>query len=94
MSAETKQPEANESLLTAAPKQVVRPFVRVLEGIGSSLQLLAEAARHLPTLPRQFPRFIEQCHLIGYTTLPIVGILSFFIGSVLALQSEIGRAHV
>jgi phospholipid/cholesterol/gamma-HCH transport system permease protein len=38
-------------------------------------------------LPRQWGRFIEQCYLIGYTTLPIVAILSFFIGSVLALQS-------
>ncbi len=41
----------------------------------------------MPTLPRQFGRFIEQCFLIGYTSLPIVTILSFFIGSVLALQS-------
>jgi phospholipid/cholesterol/gamma-HCH transport system permease protein len=74
--------EENESILTSAPRQAVRPFVRVLEGIGSCLSLLFEAARHLPTLPRQFGRFIEQCYLIGYTTLPIVAILSFFIGSV------------
>jgi len=59
----------------------------VLEGIGSAILLAVRAARYAPTLPRQFPRFIEQCYLIGYTTLPIVTILSFFIGSVLALQS-------
>ena len=59
----------------------------ILEGIGSTLLLLARSARHLPTLPRQFGRFIEQCYMIGYTTMPIVAILSFFIGSVLALQS-------
>jgi phospholipid/cholesterol/gamma-HCH transport system permease protein len=41
----------------------------------------------VPTLPRQFGRFVEQCYLIGYTTLPIVAILSFFIGAVLALQA-------
>lgn len=62
-------------------------ITRVLEGIGSAVLLLARSLRYLPTLPRQFHRFIEQCHLIGYTTLPIVAILSFFIGSVLALQA-------
>lgn len=59
----------------------------VLTGIGSTLLLLVRAVRYLPTLPRQFGRFIDQCYLIGYTTLPIVAILSFFIGSVLALQA-------
>lgn len=65
----------------------MKQLLRVLEGIGSTIQLLLRAARYVPTLPRQFGRFIEQCYLIGYTTLPIVAILSFFIGSVLALQS-------
>src|SRR5947207_15866777 len=60
---------------------------RVLEGIGSTILLLVRAASYAGTLPRQFGRFIEQCYLIGYTTLPIVAILSFFIGSVLALES-------
>lgn len=59
----------------------------ILEGIGSTILLLVRAVSYLPTLPRQFGRFIEQCYLIGYTTLPIVAILCFFIGSVLALQS-------
>jgi phospholipid/cholesterol/gamma-HCH transport system permease protein len=65
----------------------MRQLTRVLEGIGSALLLLSRSFKYLPTLPRQFGRFIEQCYLIGYTTLPIVAILSFFIGSVLALQS-------
>ncbi len=62
-------------------------LLRILEGIGSTLQLLLRAASYVPSLPRQFGRLIEQCYLIGYTTLPIVAILSFFIGSVLALQA-------
>lgn len=62
-------------------------FSRLLAGIGSTVQLLLQSLAYLPTLPRQFGRFIEQCYLIGYTTLPIVAILSFFIGSVLALQA-------
>ncbi len=59
----------------------------ILEGIGSTLLLLARAARYVGTLPRQFGRFVEQCYVIGYTTMPIVAVLSFFIGSVLALES-------
>jgi phospholipid/cholesterol/gamma-HCH transport system permease protein len=62
-------------------------LLRILEGIGSTLQLLLRAASYLPSLPRQFGRLVEHCYLIGYTTLPIVAILSFFIGSVLALQA-------
>jgi phospholipid/cholesterol/gamma-HCH transport system permease protein len=60
---------------------------KIFEHIGGTLLLLNRTLKYVPTLPRQFPRFIEQCYLIGYTTLPIVTILSFFIGSVLALQS-------
>lgn len=59
----------------------------LLGHIGGVVLLLTRTARFAPSLPRQFPRFIEQCYLIGYTSLPIVTILSFFIGSVLALQS-------
>ncbi len=59
----------------------------ILGHIGGTLLLLGRSMKYIGTLPRQFPRFIEQCYLIGYTTLPIVTILSFFIGSVLALQS-------
>ena len=62
-------------------------FTALCEGIGAALMMLWRAASHIKTLPRQFPRFIEQCHMIGYTTMPIVTILSFFIGGVLALQT-------
>jgi phospholipid/cholesterol/gamma-HCH transport system permease protein len=62
-------------------------FTRILDSVGSTWLLLVRSLGYLPSLPRQFGRFIEQCYLIGYTTLPIVAILSFFIGSVLALQA-------
>src|SRR5688500_16233004 len=65
----------------------MKQLTAIFAGIGSAVQLLAEALKHAHTLPRQFPRFIEQCFLIGYSSLPIVAILSFFIGSVLALQA-------
>ncbi len=65
----------------------MKQLTAVIDHIGSAVLLLVRSLKFVPTLPRQFPRFIEQCYLIGYTTLPIVTILSFFIGSVLALQS-------
>jgi len=65
----------------------MKQLLGILEGIGSTFLLLVRAASYAGTLPRQRGRFVEQCYLIGYTTLPIVAILSFFIGSVLALQA-------
>jgi phospholipid/cholesterol/gamma-HCH transport system permease protein len=65
----------------------MKQLTAILEGFGSTFQLLVRALSYAGTLPRQRARFIEQCYLIGYTTLPIVAILSFFIGSVLALQA-------
>jgi phospholipid/cholesterol/gamma-HCH transport system permease protein len=65
----------------------------VLGHIGGTVQLLLRTSRHVNSLPRQFGRFIEHCYLIGYTSLPIVTILTFFIGSVLALQSGYSMEH-
>ena len=59
----------------------------VLESAGSLVILLLRSISYAATLPRQWARFIEQCFLIGYTTLPIVAVLSFFIGTVLALEA-------
>jgi len=65
----------------------MKQITAILEGFGSTLLLLLRALSFSGTLVRQRARFFEQCYLIGYTTLPIVAILSFFIGSVLALQA-------
>jgi hypothetical protein len=53
---------------------------------------MVRSLSYVGTLPRQFRRFIEQCYMIGYTTLPIVAILSFFIGTVLALRGGLRDA--
>jgi phospholipid/cholesterol/gamma-HCH transport system permease protein len=60
---------------------------RILEGVGSVVLLFWRSMSYVGSLPRQWARFIDQCYLIGYTTLPIVAILSFFIGTVLALEA-------
>src|SRR6187431_488906 len=63
-------------------------YLKAIVGhIGGTVLLLVQSLKYVHTLPRQFSRFIEQCYLIGFTSLPIVTILTFFIGSVLALQA-------
>ena len=65
----------------------MKVLYNLCESLGAALLMVARAASHWRTLPRQWPRFIDQCYVIGYTTLPIVTILCFFIGSALAQQS-------
>jgi len=65
----------------------MKQILGIIEGIGETVLLVARSARYANMLPRQFPRFIEQCYQIGYKTMPIVTILCFFIGSALAQQS-------
>jgi phospholipid/cholesterol/gamma-HCH transport system permease protein len=65
----------------------MKQLTEIFAGIGSAILLLIRSVSYVGTLPRQFGRFIEQCYLIGYTTFPIVLILSGFIGGVLALQA-------
>jgi phospholipid/cholesterol/gamma-HCH transport system permease protein len=65
----------------------MKQLTAVFDHIGAVVLLLLRTLGFAPTLGRQFPRFVEQCYLIGYNSLPIVTILTFFIGSVLALQS-------
>ncbi len=60
-----------------------------LEGFGSAIVLAFRAFTSLPTAPRILKRVIEHTFLGGYASLPIVSILCFFIGAVLALQAGI-----
>lgn len=62
---------------------------RNLDALGSALILAFRAFASLPAAPRILKRTAEHGYLGGYTTLPIVTILCFFIGAVLALQSGI-----
>ncbi len=60
-----------------------------LDGFGSGLILACRAFATLPSAPRILKRTTEHAFLSGYSSLPIVTILCFFIGSVLALQTGI-----
>lgn len=64
----------------------MNPISKALDGLGACVLMLVRSLRHLPSLPRQLPRLVDQCLFMGYATLPLVAILSIFIGGVLALQ--------
>ncbi len=57
------------------------------ESIGYALTLAARAFWMLPRAPRILKRVVEHTFLGGYASFPIVSILCFFIGAVLALQA-------
>ncbi len=59
----------------------------MVESIGSGVFLLGRTIRQLGALPNQLKRVLEQCHYIGYMTFPLVFVLSFAIGAVVALQT-------
>lgn len=62
------------------------PFAQILDAIGSGVLMTWRTIRHVPSLPKQWHRLIDQCFFMGYATVPLVVILSVFIGAVLALQ--------
>lgn len=61
-------------------------FLEIFEWLGSGVQMTLKTFRYLPSLPRHWKQLVDQCLFMGYATVPLVGILSFFIGAVLALQ--------
>jgi len=65
----------------------MKKLTSIFEGIGSAVLMTERAFFMLPAAPRIIRRVVEQTFIGGYTSLPIVSILSFFIGGVLALQA-------
>ncbi len=64
----------------------MKALLELFEWIGSGVQMALKTMSYIPSLPRQWKRLLEQCLFMGYATVPLVAILSFFIGAVLALQ--------
>lgn len=64
-----------------------QPIRKHIEYTGQSCMLFAESVRYLPSALKQIHRIIDHAYFMGYMTLPIVGVLSFFIGAVLALET-------
>jgi phospholipid/cholesterol/gamma-HCH transport system permease protein len=64
----------------------MKTILELFEWIGSGAQMTMKTFRYFPSLPRHWKQLFEQCLFMGYATVPLVAILSFFIGAVLALQ--------
>jgi phospholipid/cholesterol/gamma-HCH transport system permease protein len=64
-------------------------FLAKFESLGDALILAVRSFASLPSAPRIIKRTAEHGYYSSYTSLPIVAILSLFIGSVLALQAGI-----
>lgn len=73
---------------------IKREFERGFELVGGSVLVLIKALAHVGSVHRQWPRCVEQAYLMGYRTLPIVAVMSFFIGAVLALQTGYSLSSV
>jgi phospholipid/cholesterol/gamma-HCH transport system permease protein len=58
-----------------------------LDALGGAVLMTCRAFTTLPAAPRILKRIVEQAFIGGHQSLPIVSVLSFFIGAVLALQS-------
>jgi phospholipid/cholesterol/gamma-HCH transport system permease protein len=67
----------------------MRQLTLIFDGLGSAILLTLRAFASLPSAPRILKRVTEHAFYGGYASLPIISILSFFIGAVLALQSGI-----
>lgn len=64
----------------------MKALTDLFEWIGSGVQMALRTLRYFPQLPRHWKQLIDQCLFMGYATVPLVAILSVFIGGVLALQ--------
>ena len=62
-------------------------FIRFLEYIGGPVSLLFQTVLWVFVPPFRSKRTIQQMGVIGWDSLPIVSLIAFFIGLVLALQS-------
>ncbi|MGF1529829.1 MAG: MlaE family ABC transporter permease [Puniceicoccaceae bacterium] len=65
-----------------------------LNCVGRNVVLGVQSLKYLPSLPRQLPRTFSYGYEMSIRTLPIVAILSFFIGAVLALQTSFTLGRV
>jgi phospholipid/cholesterol/gamma-HCH transport system permease protein len=64
----------------------MKALMELFEWIGSGVRMALRTMSFLPQLPRHWKQLVEQCLFMGYATVPLVAILSVFIGGVLALQ--------
>ncbi len=73
---------------------MVSILAEALDCVGRNVVLLGRSLRFIPSLPRQFGRTIGYAYEMSIRSIPIIAILSFFIGAVLALQTSFTLGRV
>jgi phospholipid/cholesterol/gamma-HCH transport system permease protein len=63
-------------------------ITRILEEAGGIARFTGRFFREWFRPRYEFSEFLRQCYLIGYTSLPLVGITAFIMGLVLTIQSR------
>lgn len=66
-----------------------RKLIRFHEILGEMLILLGQTVYFFKEAPRNIPSIATQMVIIGYETLPVASVMSFFVGMVLALQTGV-----
>ncbi|HEY5973730.1 MAG TPA: ABC transporter permease [Geobacteraceae bacterium] len=66
-----------------------RKVIRFHEILGEMLILLGQTFYFFKEAPRNIPSIATQMVIIGYETLPVASVMSFFVGMVLALQTGV-----
>lgn len=71
-------------------KQIITwtPGRKTFEQIGEVSLFAARFFREVWRPPYEFREFIRQCYIIGYQSLPLVGVTGFIMGLVLTLQTR------
>jgi phospholipid/cholesterol/gamma-HCH transport system permease protein len=69
-----------------------RPALEFFASVGRLFLFAGVALSHVVRPPFYFKLLLKQMMLIGYNSLPVVGLTSLFTGMVLALQSHTGFA--
>src|ERR1700744_4984741 len=72
---------------TGEPIEITNPFKRFFEHFGRIVLMLVGIVRRPENKKVYWKEFMEQCDDIGIRTLPIVLIISFFMGAVFSVQT-------
>jgi len=68
-------------------ERIGKKILYFLQVIGEMLRLLGRTVYYFREAPRNMQSIFTQMSIIGYETLPIVSVMAFFVGMVLALQT-------
>ncbi len=70
-------------------ERIGKKIIRFVEIVGDMMILLGQTLYFFREAPRNMSSIFTQMAIIGYETLPVAGVMAFFVGMVLALQTGV-----